>query len=126
MNGKAMVGLYFLFDNTGEHYRTGEILELVSGGGDSHAYYLLKFDCHNESPIMPLEVASIDDFTLVNEEINIKQFNFFRTREELNTWVKWIESPIEEGKGEKIVSLVKTSKGRLKKKEFDEDEDDTL
>jgi len=121
MSSKTLVGMYFLFDSTGDSYRTGEVLEIIS---DGHIpYYLLKFDPFNGVPL-PFEVVSIDDFTFENECTCLRQFNFFHSREELNAWIKYIDSPPDGEKGEKVVSLVKTGKGNLKKKVADEEEDD--
>ena len=124
MNHQALVGMHFLFDNTGERYRTGVIADLISGGESTYPYYLLKFDPINNRPL-PMGVVGINELTFIGEETGMRDFSLFYTREELDAWVKWIESPPEEDNGEKVVSLVKTGKGNLKRKEvvIEEEED---
>jgi hypothetical protein len=115
MNSEALVGMHFVFDNTGERYRIGEISQVIIGK-DSRIYYLLKFDAFKGSPQVPFELICIEDLTLMNEETGMREFSLFATREDLNIWVKWIESP-PEGEGEKVVSLIKTGKHKHEKED---------
>ena len=95
----SIVGMHFIKD-CGDNFRFGEVVGQV---GEA---YLVKFDdftAKGSSVPLPLELASVAEMLEV-AGTGTKRFGFFRTREELDAWWEWLDTP--EG-SERVVSLVK-------------------
>ena len=113
-DAKSLVGFHFILyrgpaDGSGSR-ATGEVAALVShGAGDAPATYLLRFDDY-DGVQPPLELASVSEM-LEECEPGMKQYNFFRTRAELDAWQKWLDLPPPEG-GKRVLSLIRTGKGK--------------
>ena len=83
-----LVGSFFLAD-TGEHYRTGEILTEIS-----REHYLVRFDSIIPGePVSPMELVSASEMT--HDSPSGHRWFFFTTREDLNRWLAWLETPSE-------------------------------
>ena len=111
MDGTSLVGFWFVLEN-GEHYRTGQIAEIVThGNANVPAIYLLHFDdlLHFDEPDdgirLPLELVSIAEMLDVCEH-GVKRFNLFRHRGDLDAWITWLDTP-QEGEALKVVPMVK-------------------
>ena len=79
-------GLYFMHD-LGDTYRTGKI----TAAGDA---YLLEFDCDKVQT--PLELVSLAELMSVCCEAGRnKCFSLFRTRADLDTWLAYLDEPVE-------------------------------
>jgi hypothetical protein len=85
----------YFFMSTEDHYNHGKVLEDVG-----HGFFLLHFT----GTKMTFKSVYHMGQMLNNDELNF--FHFFDTEEELDEYVKWIETPIENNK-EKVVKLVK-------------------
>ena len=87
----------FVHVNNGEYYKTGEIMEAVT-----EELFLVKFDPVNipaEIPDMGLFHAS----QMVDTHEGIRDWSFYNTRQELDAWLKWLDTPTKS----QVVKLVK-------------------
>ena len=85
-----LVGSFFLVD-AGEHYRTGEILTEIS-----REHYLVRFDGSTPGePLSPMELVSVSEMAASHDTPSGCRWFFFTTREDLNRWLAWLETPSE-------------------------------
>ena len=99
-----MIGMFFHRD-LGDYYQTGEIIRKVNPEA-----YLTRLDVINGSercPVNPLVMFAVMDLTDLDEDGN-PIFRFFDTRDDLQAWLAWMDTPDDEPK--KVVRLVKKEK----------------
>jgi len=100
-NPGSLVGMFFLRDN-GDTYLTGEIVGQVGKNA-----YLLKPDNMNSLPAEPPhELMGLGDMTRMND-YGAPIMSLFPTRENLSSWLDWVERPDIDPTGAKIINLVK-------------------
>jgi hypothetical protein len=95
----SLVGKFFLHSSAG-YYQTGEVLERAASG-----FYFLKFDGINGAPAV-VKMFCIEDLTAEIEADGCPDFEwqFFVTRQELDDYILWMETPSEKSKP-KVVKL---------------------
>ena len=95
----GLVGKFFLHSGA-DYYQTGEILEKAAPG-----FYFLKFDGHNDAPAA-VKLFCIEDLATEMEADGSPdiEWQFFLTRQELDDYVLWMETPSEKSKP-KVVKL---------------------
>jgi hypothetical protein len=103
----CLIGKFVLVDS-GEAYRTGEIVASVDGH-----FYLVRFDNLTQkteklpasTTLMCLhEMSSAYD----SDGLEIKSWSFFDTRADLQAFINWLDAPEKS----EVVKLVKPSKAR--------------
>ena len=84
----GLVGSFFYFSRS-DHYRTGEILTEIS-----REHYLVRFDSITPAePVPPMELVSTSEMSTTCPSGH--RWFFFTTREDLNRWLAWLETPSE-------------------------------
>ena len=82
----GLVGSFFYFSRS-DHYRTGEILTEIS-----REYFLVRFDSVQPGePTPPMELVSASEMATSHDS----HWFFFVTREDLDRWIAWLETPSE-------------------------------
>lgn len=97
----TLVGMFYMRDY-GDTYSTGEVVAQLHTDA-----YLLKPDNWNDMPVAPpMEVMSIGDMAHAKiEGINVMQF--FQTRDLMESYITYIDSPSSPAK---VFSLVPKAK----------------
>lgn len=101
---KKLVGKFFLVnDDANEHYRTGEVAAQVTSD-----HYLMQYDNMGGGDIQfGSEVVDVDEMTTVCKHCDAKRWSFFDSREKLETFLNWLDTPPAESKTPKVVPLKK-------------------
>lgn len=99
-----LVGKFFIEDEDDhEWYRTGEVRHDVERG------YLIRYDVSDggaNAPIQPMVIVTHEEITSMLD-CGHKRWSFFDSRQELNRYIKWIETPAEAKPEAKVVKLTK-------------------
>jgi hypothetical protein len=88
----SIVGSFVLVNNKDhESFRTAEIIKQVSPG-----YYFVQFDNMGggDMPI-PIELVGEAEMASVCENCGERRWSFFPSRERLQKYIDWIETPAE-------------------------------
>lgn len=93
MTANPLVGMFFMQDN-GDRYSTGEIVAEVGAG-----VYLVRFD--GQEVTLPMELVSFPELLEIKSD-GLKAWTLFNTREELQAWDDWLNTPSKP----KVVSIV--------------------
>ena len=100
----TLTGLFFVHD-IGEFYRTGVVFRQAHPDA-----YLVRYDNMKRGSDMPdggMALLTVScDLSATDDEDN-PIFRFFETRDELDTWVSWLETPVADAE---VLSLVKKGK----------------
>jgi len=79
----------FVFHDTGESYRAGEIIETVLSDG----ICFIRFDClpsADTPPVLPMEAIMIKSLVDRGDE-GVPMWMFFETRADIDAWIGWLE-----------------------------------
>ena len=100
-----LVGKY-VFISSEEYYRYGKIVEQVDDD-----IFLVK--------ILSTDISAINSYSLYNinqmiqdDNNHIMGWQFFKTKAELNKYLKWIETPTENSEN-KVLQLVKKNEAKI-------------
>lgn len=96
----SLVGMFFVRDS-GEYFVTGQIISEIKDG----VYLLTTEGAPSDNVTRPFEIMSIEDMLGFNE-MRMPVMALFRTRAEVDAWVKWISAPEKPS----VVNLVKPPK----------------
>jgi hypothetical protein len=97
---RYLEGKFFLRSDA-EFYRTGQVIKCTKETA------LVQYDqMENPDPswAMPMEIVCIHDEFAHGETQSGKVWGFFDTREQLDGYLKWVETP--QPKGQRVVKLV--------------------
>jgi hypothetical protein len=92
----SMVGKFFHESNT-DYYSTGQIVGEVERG----PYFIVEYDAKVGTP--PTVQHLIDASEMAEIEDGIRKWSFFDSREALQQWMDWLDSPASP----KVVNLVR-------------------
>ncbi len=87
--------MYFVVDVGGSRYRRGQVVEMVEG---MYGMHLVRFEHPACDVTLPLELVHFDDSACDCEECCERGQNhwmFFKTAEERNAWLIWVETDDE-------------------------------
>ena len=91
----SLVGKYFYLSEDDE-YRTGRVEEQVEAGA-----YLVSFFCDVSCPV-PWELWTLEQIAAPTRHA-WEGWSFFPTREDLDKWLVWLETP----RVSEVISLVR-------------------
>lgn len=89
--------LKFVMVDSGDSYRTGEILNEAGPG-----FWFVQFDNMGTGGQIPVELVSLDEMTVFTAE-GLKAWSFFGTAAKRQEWLDWLDTPAKP----KVVNLVK-------------------
>jgi hypothetical protein len=88
----------FIFVDSGEHYKTGEVAEAITP-----ELYLIKVDSFD--PKAPPSSILLHASYMVGHDDEQGFCCFFNSRLEMQDWLAWLETPAEEPKKPKLVKF---------------------
>lgn len=91
----------YVFISSEDHYKFGRII-----GRAGFEAYLIQFQPPDAVPEVGIhaELYSLEEMTETWGDNNLRCWTFYDTKEALDTYVKWLETP-SETKGPKVVNL---------------------